>query len=98
MVLEDGQSLGDGHLHADTVLLLCEARALTVQEELGPERGQGLPQATGSPVPTPRACDFEQRQNTPGTSVVSLTVLFCLGLPPTLRQHEALREQRTAWH
>lgn len=58
MVLEDGQPLGDGHLHADTVLLLREARALTVQEELGPERGQGLPQAMGSPVPTPRACDF----------------------------------------
>lgn len=35
VVLEDGQSLGDRHLHAHTVLLLCEAGALTVQEKLG---------------------------------------------------------------
>lgn len=35
MVLEDGQPLGGGHLHADAVLLLREACALTVQEELG---------------------------------------------------------------
>lgn len=40
MVLEDGQPLGSGHLHADTVLLLREACALTVQEELGHGGGQ----------------------------------------------------------
>lgn len=40
VVLEDGQPLGGGHLHADAVLLLREACALTVQEELGRGGGQ----------------------------------------------------------
>lgn len=35
VVLEGWQPLGGGHLHADAVLLLCEACALTVQEKLG---------------------------------------------------------------
>lgn len=34
VVLETGQSLGLGHLHADLVFLLCEPCALTVNQEL----------------------------------------------------------------
>lgn len=34
MVLEAGQPLGLGHLHADLVFLLCEPCALTVDQEL----------------------------------------------------------------
>lgn len=41
VVLERGQPLGGGHLHADAVFLLCEARALTVQEKLGQEHRDG---------------------------------------------------------
>lgn len=39
MVLEWGQPLGGSHLHADAVLHFREARALTVQQELGWDRG-----------------------------------------------------------
>lgn len=39
VVLEDGQPLGGGHLHADPMLLLREARALTVQEKLRHRQG-----------------------------------------------------------
>lgn len=38
MVLETGQSLGLGHLHADLVFLLCEPCALTVNQELESKR------------------------------------------------------------
>ena len=34
VVLESGQPFALGHLHADLMLLLCEAGALAVQQEL----------------------------------------------------------------
>ena len=40
VVLEAGQPLGLGHLHADLVFLLCEPRALAVNQEL---KGTGQP-------------------------------------------------------
>lgn len=43
VVLEAGQSLGSGHLHAGLVLPLREARPLTVDQELG--TGQDWAQA-----------------------------------------------------
>lgn len=51
VVLEDGQPLGDGHLHADAVLLLREARALTVQEELGHGGDRGYPRRRAPTFP-----------------------------------------------
>lgn len=36
VVLELGQTFGFGYLHADLVLLFCEPRALTVDQELKP--------------------------------------------------------------
>lgn len=47
VVLEAGQPLGLGHLHAYLVLLLCEPRALAVNQEL---EGTGWPSHT-SPRP-----------------------------------------------
>ena len=34
MILEFGQAFALGYLHTDLMLLLCEARAFTVEEEL----------------------------------------------------------------
>lgn len=94
MVLEGGQPLGGGHLHADTVLLLREARALAVQEELGRERERGrrLPrrQAPGN-VPTHKARVTESvklAEHSSDQHVASLKTPFCSGLRSTLRPHK----------
>lgn len=47
MVLEAGQPLGLGHLHADLVFLLCEPCALTVNQELESKgNGHTTPRST----------------------------------------------------
>lgn len=86
VVLEGGQPLGGGHLHADAVFLLGEARALAVQEELGGHRGRGSRgvRAQGAGRAANACCPIGGNDSAaPGTGTWKCP--FILGLQPALK-------------